>query len=53
MGTLGETEEKKINNEIQKKAETICTFTLQPKVVWLLLNLPVNTVKSEYEAKNP
>lgn len=27
MGTLGEKEEKnKINNEIQKKAETICTF---------------------------
>lgn len=29
MGTLGEKKKrKKINNEIQKKAETICTFTL-------------------------
>lgn len=26
MGTLGEKRENKINNEIQKKAETICTF---------------------------
>lgn len=28
MGTLGETEEKKINNEIQKMAETMSTFFL-------------------------
>lgn len=28
MGTLGEKKKKKINNEIQKKAETICTFKI-------------------------
>lgn len=34
MGTLGEKEEKKkINNEIQKKAETICTFKLHTMFV--------------------